>query len=140
MRCSLPARTPSGRLRARPGFAGDRRRRAGGAGGGSAGFRLGAPPASDAAGLAATIGGALPPGAAALDLAGRDRKPALEAALAGVNALEVVEVYAAEARKASLGEIRALEGCGLALHYSRRSAKLAAALAEGAGLSRAFAA
>jgi uroporphyrinogen-III synthase len=103
------------------------------------GFRLGAPPARDAAELTATLERTLPPGATALYLAGRDRKPTLEAALTGRNALEVVEVYAAEARKVFRpAEIRALEGCTLAMHYSRRSAALAAMLAEGAGLSARF--
>ena len=48
--------------------------------------------------------------------------------------LEVVEAYAAEAREAwRPAEARALASCVAALHYSRRSAGLAAALAKAAG-------
>ncbi len=98
------------------------------------GWRLAAPPAPDSAALVARLAQTIPPGAAVLYLAGRDRKPAIEAALAGAHALEVVEVYAAEARESwTPEEIRALADCAVALHYSRRSAALAAALAETAG-------
>ena len=66
-----------------------------------------------------------------LYLAGRDRKEAIEAALGGAFALEVVEAYAAEAREAwRPREARRLASCAAALHYSRRSAGLAAALAK----------
>ena len=64
----------------------------------AAGWRLAAPPAPDADSLAALIRARVAPGATLLYLAGRDRKPGLEQALAGAYALEVVEAYAAEAR------------------------------------------
>ena len=103
------------------------------------GWRIAAPPAPDAAGLIETLKDAIPPGAAVLYLAGRDRKPALESALSGALALEVVEVYAAQARERwRPSEIRDLGGCAAALHYSRRSAALAAALAEQAGAGAGF--
>ena len=63
------------------------------------GWRLAAPPAPDAARLIETLRRELPPGARVLYLAGRDRKPTLEAALVGFCALEVAETYAAEARR-----------------------------------------
>ena len=103
------------------------------------GWRLAAPPAPDAARLAETLRRELPPGASVLYLAGRDRKPTLELALGGYCALEVAEAYVAEARAAwSLPEIRALASCAAALHYSRRSAVLAARLAETAGVMNGF--
>ena len=75
-----------------------------------------------------------------LYLAGRDRKSALEEALGGVYDLEIAEAYAAEARgEFSEAEGAALAGCRAALHYSRRSAGLAAALTTRAGEGRAFA-
>ena len=58
------------------------------------------PPARDADQLIKTLAGALKPEASVLYLAGRDRKGAIEAALSGAFALEVVEAYAAEAREA----------------------------------------
>lgn len=98
------------------------------------GWRLAAPPAPDAPRLAETLRRALPPGAAVLYLAGRDRKPYLEAALSGFCALDVVEAYEAEPRASwRQTEIRALASCAAALHYSRRSAALAAQLAETSG-------
>ncbi len=49
-------------------------------------------------------------------------------------ALEVVEAYAAEARSSwRPREVRALASCVAALHYSRRSAALAAELARVSG-------
>ena len=97
------------------------------------GWRLGAPPAPDSLALADCIGRAIPPGAAVLYLAGRDRKPTIEAALGAVYELEVVVAYAAEARDGwSREETEALADCQAALHYSRRSAALAAALAAAA--------
>jgi len=105
----------------------------------AAGWRLASPPAPDAARLVEALTDAIPPGAAVLYLAGRDRKPALESALSGALALEVVEVYAAEARERwQPAEIRALGACAAALHYSRRSAGLAAALAETGGVRAGF--
>ena len=74
-----------------------------------------------------------------LYLAGRDRKEVIEAALTGSFGLEVVEAYAAEPRKAwSPAEARSLTSCVAALHYSRRSAELAAALAKAAGAEACF--
>jgi uroporphyrinogen-III synthase len=103
------------------------------------GWRLASPPAPDVARLVEIMNDAILPGAAVLYLAGRDRKPALESALSGALALEIVDVYAAEARERwSAAEIRALGACAVALHYSRRSAALAAALAETGGLAGGF--
>jgi uroporphyrinogen-III synthase len=105
----------------------------------AAGWRLGAPPAPDAEALAATLVQRLAPGARLLYLAGRDRKPVLEAALAGVYALETAEVYVAEARPAwPTQEARALRDANAALHYSRRSAAQAAELAERSGVAAPF--
>jgi uroporphyrinogen-III synthase len=103
------------------------------------GWRLAAPPAPDAARLVETLRRELPPGAKVLYLAGRDRKPTLEAALSEFCALEVVEVYVAEARASwRPAEIRALASCAAALHFSRRSAVLAARLAEKSGVIEHF--
>jgi uroporphyrinogen-III synthase len=105
------------------------------------GWRLAAPPAPDAERLIETLERLTEPGASVLYLAGRDRKDTLEAALGAKRALEVVEIYAAEARTAwRPAEARALSSCAFALHYSQRSAVLAARLAEAAGLSGRFAA
>ncbi len=105
------------------------------------GWRLAAPPAPDAEGLAETVERMTQPSASVLYLAGRDRKPALEAMIGATRALEVVETYAAVARRGwSPAEIRGLASSVIALHYSRRSAGLAAWLAEEAGLSGRFAA
>jgi uroporphyrinogen-III synthase len=63
----------------------------------------------------------------------------IEAALESDFALEIVEAYAAEAREAwSPAETRALASCVAALHYSRRSAGLAAALAKDSGAEARF--
>ncbi len=98
------------------------------------GWRLAAPPAPDAEALIAMLKGALEAGASVLYLAGRDRKGVIETALGGAFVLEVIEAYAAEARAAlSPREAAALATCVAALHYSRRSASLAAALAKAAG-------
>ena len=103
------------------------------------GWRLASPPASDAERLIKTLLCALKPDARVLYLAGRDRKEAIEAALGGAFALEVVEAYAAEAREAwSPREAAALASCVAALHYSRRSASLAAALAKAADAEEPF--
>ena len=103
------------------------------------GWRLGSPPAADATKLTETLQDALKPGASVLYLAGRDRKPTIEAALQGVFALEVVEAYAAEAREAwRPAEARALASCVAALHYSRRSAGLAGGLAKLSGTEARF--
>jgi len=103
------------------------------------GWRVAAAPAPDAAGLTETLSGALTPGASVLYLAGRDRKGTIEAALENAFALEVVEAYAAEAREAwRPAEARALASCVAALHYSRRSAGLAARLATVSGVEARF--
>lgn len=99
------------------------------------GWRLAARPAPDAARLIAMLARELSSSARILYLAGRDRNPTLEAALGRMCSLEVVEAYAAEARGSwRPSEIRALASCAAALHYSRRSAALAAQLAERSGL------
>ncbi len=104
------------------------------------GWRIAAPSAPDAERLIEMLKRRIGPGASVLYLAGRDRKPALEAALDQICALEVAEAYAAEARKAWLpAEVRALASCAAALHYSRRSAALAARLADSAGAAARFA-
>lgn len=102
------------------------------------GWRPTAPPAPDAARIVELLKRDLPLGANVLYLAGRDRTPTLEASLEGY-ALEVVEAYAAEARLSwSASEIRKLASCGAALHYSSRSAGLAARLAESSGVMERF--
>jgi uroporphyrinogen-III synthase len=102
----------------------------------SRGWRLASPPARDVDELVRTLTGALKAGASVLYLAGRDRKEAIEASLSGV---EIVEAYAAEARAAwRPAEARSLASCVAALHYSRRSAALAAALAKTAGMKVCF--
>jgi len=103
------------------------------------GWRLASPPAQDADQLIKTLSGALKPGANVLYLAGRDRKETIEAALVKKFELEIVEPYAAEAREAwRPSEARSLASCVAALHYSRRSASLAAALAKAAGAEARF--
>jgi uroporphyrinogen-III synthase len=103
------------------------------------GWRLALPPARDAEELLSTLASALKPEASVLYLAGRDRKEVIEAAFSGIFALEVVEAYAAEARAAwRPAEARVLASCITALHYSRRSAGLAAALAKEAGVEAGF--
>src|SRR5262249_35591153 len=103
------------------------------------GWRLASPPAREAGELITTLIGALRPEASVLYLAGRDRKEAVEVALAERFKLEVAETYAAEAREAwRPSEARALARCVAALHYSHRSAGLAAALANTAGATACF--
>ena len=103
------------------------------------GWRLASPPARDADELVTMLTGALKPEASVLYLAGRDRKEVIEASLAEAFELEVVEAYAAEARAAwRPAEARSLASCAAALHYSRRSAGLAAALAKTAGMEACF--
>jgi uroporphyrinogen-III synthase len=103
------------------------------------GWRLASPPARNADELITTLMAMLKPWASVLYLAGRDRKEAVEAALAEKFELEIVETYAAEAREAwRSSEARALASCVAALHYSRRSAELAAALAKPAGAEACF--
>jgi uroporphyrinogen-III synthase len=97
-------------------------------------------PVADAAALAERLARTLPPGARLLYLAGRDRKPTLEATLAVHGfSVQATELYAAEARPAwSAAEAQAVGGCDGALHYSRRTAALAVGLAARAGLAEAF--
>jgi|GEM_PF-313859 len=103
------------------------------------GWRLAAPPARSAAELVRMVAGALKPRASILYIAGRDRKDAVETALAEQYELEVVEAYAAEARASwRPSEAQALARCIAALHYSRRSASLAADLAKAAGKNACF--
>ncbi|HEY6734519.1 MAG TPA: uroporphyrinogen-III synthase [Roseiarcus sp.] len=103
------------------------------------GWRLASPPARKADELVRTLAGVLKAGASLLYLAGRDRKEVIEAALSGAFDVEIVEAYAAEARAAwRQSEARSLASCVAALHYSRRSAGLAAALAKTAGVEGCF--
>ena len=103
------------------------------------GWRLAATPAPNGGALVETLRDSVPSGADLLYLAGRDRKTVLESALAHRFALEIAEVYAAEARERwNPGEIRRLGACSIALHYSRRSAELAAELAKGGGVGAFF--
>jgi uroporphyrinogen-III synthase len=103
-------------------------------------FALRGEPAPDAARLAERLIASLAPGARLLYLAGRDRKAGLEAALAAAgHRVVAVALYQAEAREAwSASEAEAVAGCAAALHYSRRSAALAVALAERAGIAERF--
>ncbi len=97
--------------------------------------------AGDAASLSSLLALTLPPASRLLYLAGRPRKPDLEAAAAKRYALSVIEIY--EAREAPpwsrdiIATMRSgrVDAC---LHYSRRSAELALAFAERAGVSDAF--
>ena len=104
------------------------------------GLALAGDPAADAAALAERLARTLPSAARLLYLAGRDRKPTLETALAAAGlAVQAVELYAAVAREAwRAGEARAVAACDGALHYSRRTAALAVALAARAGLAERF--
>jgi uroporphyrinogen-III synthase len=106
----------------------------------AAGIAIASEAAADVAALIAALIDRLAPHSRVLYLAGRDRNNALEAALSRAGHLVTpVEVYAAEARAAWNGEeARAVAGCVAALHYSRRSAALAAQLAERAGLAGPF--
>jgi len=105
----------------------------------SRGLTPAAPPAPDAGRLIATLGARLPPRARLLYLAGRDRKPTLETALKPRFPLTIMEIYEARARAAwSPSEARALASCFAALHYSRRSAALAARLANRTGAKEDF--
>lgn len=92
----------------------------------------------DAKALAARAGGTLASASRLVYLAGRDRKPDLEKALAGAgHAVEVVEVYTAQAAddltEAAVAAIEA-QAIGAVLHYSRRSAEIFLDLAHKAGV------
>ena len=96
--------------------------------------------AGDGVALAARIARDLGSGARALLLAGEDRKPEFEAALAGAE-IECVAfvVYAARERAAwSADEAAAVAGADAILHHSARSAELACRLAERADVADAF--
>ncbi len=81
------------------------------------------------AGDVAALVPSLPQGRA-LYLAGRDRKPDLEAALAG--RIATVVVYEARARAGwDEAEAQAVAAAAVALHYSERSAELALTLRRG---------
>ena len=104
------------------------------------GWRVSAAPQPDAERLVEMLRRDIRSGAMVLYLAGRDRKPTLEAALSAFCALEIVEAYSAEERSAwRPAEARTLAACAVGLHYSRRSAALAAKLAERAGAALHFA-
>ena len=94
------------------------------------------PAARDAAELARRIVAGFAPPARFVYLAGRDRKSDLERALAEAGlAVETLETYEMRAREAwSREEAEGVGRADAALHYSRRSAKLACALATRAGL------
>jgi uroporphyrinogen-III synthase len=88
--------------------------------------------ASDVAALVPVL-----PGGRGLYLAGRDRKPDLEAALG--ERVAVVVVYEARARAGwDEEEARGVAEAAAALHYSERSAELALRFAEAAGHAAAF--
>ncbi|THD45270.1 MAG: uroporphyrinogen-III synthase [Bradyrhizobium sp.] len=96
--------------------------------------------AADSAALAARLAASFAPGARLLYLAGRERRPELEAALAAAgHRIVAVALYSAEARDAwSRAEAEGVAACDAALHYSHRSAALAVALAERAGIGGVF--
>ncbi|MDF2117829.1 uroporphyrinogen-III synthase [Roseiarcaceae bacterium H3SJ34-1] len=100
--------------------------------------------APDAQALATAIIRDLPRGTSLLYLTGRDRKPGLEIALpiAGIRLATAVVYEAREADSLRQAAVLALRAGTLeaALHYSRRSAAIAAGLARRAGLATEFAA
>ena len=96
----------------------------------------------DAAGLAALVAESLPPGARLLHATGAERKaePGSSLAAAGF-AVDLVVAYAAEPVPALPDAVNAALAAGAldaALHYSRRSAALALALADQSGHGGAF--
>lgn len=105
----------------------------------AAGFSGVRAPAPDARRLAETIAAFHPAPAAFLYLAGRDRKPDLEATLGqSGHRIEVVVTYAAKAAVVLPQDIRDALARGeidAILHYSRRSAAIFRALAEAAGVA-----
>ena len=96
----------------------------------------------DAAGLAALVRGVLPPGATPRPATEAERKPEPAASLAAAGFRVATHVvYAAEALPAlpdPVGRALAAGTLDAALHYSRRSAAIALALAEAAGHGGAF--
>lgn len=109
---------------------------------GFGGVRNAAALGGDAAGLVRLVRGEIGPSGAMLLVAGRDRKPEPASALAAAGyRVAVWEAYAAVAAPRLPPVLEHALGSGgldAALHYSRRSAAIALALAEAAGLSRAF--
>ena len=105
----------------------------------AAGLRGPAQTFADAAALARAAA-TLPPGEI-LYLAGRDRKSTIESGFAAANRpCTLLTPYEARARLSwSDEEIAALSDCGTFVHYSRRSASLAIALARSHGLVDVFA-
>lgn len=92
--------------------------------------------ASDAKALAAILCERFPSRARLLYLAGRDRKPDLEAALAAHD-LRVVETYGAERAEGLTNEAKrklAADEIDAVLHYSRRSAEIFLDLVEACAL------
>ncbi len=83
------------------------------------------------------------PGASVLYLAGRDRKPDLEAGLSAAGfALQTLEVYRAEPVKFLAPDVIESLAAGevdAALHFSRRSAELFSSLAASSGVGEACA-
>ena len=97
----------------------------------------------DAADLARLVTSRLPPGAALLHAAGAERKAepgaSLVAAGFSVTALVVYEAVAAETLpQAVLAALDRPDSLHAALHYSRRSARIALDLARQAGLGARF--
>ena len=92
----------------------------------AAGFAAARVVAGNAGELAPAILNDMRPGARVLYLAGRDRKPDLEVALAGRCALTIIETYAADAAAALPPEAVAAiaSGAVAVLHYSQRSAAI----------------
>ena len=105
----------------------------------AAGLRGPAQTFADAAALA-RVAATLPPGEI-LYLTGRDRKSTIESGFAAANRLcTLLTTYEARARPSwSDEEIAALSDCGAFVHYSRRGASLAIALARLHGLVDVFA-
>lgn len=99
--------------------------------------------AGAAADLVRAVSAVVPAGAELLHAAGRDRKAEPGRSLSGEGfRVTVWECYAAEALPAlpmSLAPDLAAVPAAAALHYSRRSAALAAALFDAAGLAETFA-
>lgn len=98
--------------------------------------------AGDGEGLSTLVRLTLPRPARLLYLAGRDRKPTLEASLSGVGVkFEVTETYAAvpvDRWPEAVVESLRRGAVDAALHYSRRSAELALTMSERLGIGDAF--
>jgi uroporphyrinogen-III synthase len=104
------------------------------------GLQVADAPAADGAALTRALRARLAAPSKILYLAGRDRRSEFERALGEAgHRVTPVEVYAAEAREAwATQEVEAVLRCDAALHYSRRSADLAARLATRAGVAERF--